>query len=108
MTFCEQILIYPFQTTISFSLIHSSVLWPFSVFDVWFMATEFQLLCHMTYDVKHDGGNNHGVLKHSSVSWRVRVGGSGQAVAGDVDRMFGVTLYRVAAPQPATASTAPA
>ena len=57
------------------------------------MATEFQLLCHMTYDVKHDGGNNHGVLKHSSVSWRVRVGGSGQAVAGDVDRMFGVTLY---------------
>ena len=72
------------------------------------MATEFQLLCHMTYDVKHDGGNNHGVLKHSSVSWRVRVGGSGQAVAGDVDRMFGVTLYRVAAPQPATASTAPA
>ena len=72
MTFCEQILIYPFQTTISFSLIHSSVLWPFSVFDVWFMATEFQLLCHMTYDVKHDGGNNHGVLKHSYVSWRVR------------------------------------
>ena len=67
------------------------------------MATEFQLLCHMTYDVKHDGGNNHGVLKHSSVSWRVRVGGSGQAVAGDVDRMFGVTLYRVPAPQPATA-----
>ena len=57
----------------------------------------------MPYDVKHDGGNNHGVLKHSSVSWRVRVGGSGQAVAGDVDRMFGVTLYRVAAPQPATA-----
>ena len=35
-------------------------------------------------------------------------GDSGQAAAGDVDRMFGVTLYRVAAPQPATASTAPA
>ena len=51
----------------------------------------------MPYDVKHDGGNNHGVLKHSYVSWRVRVGGSGQAVAGDVDRMFGVTLYRVPA-----------
>ena len=63
----------------------------------------------MPYDVKHDGGNNHGVLKHSYVSWRVRRWGQcGQAVAGDVDRMFGVTLYRVAAPQPATASTAPA
>ena len=62
----------------------------------------------MPYDVKHDGGNNHGVLKHSSVSWRVRVGGSGQAVAGDVDRMFGVTLYIVSRhlsqPQPDKAS----
>ena len=36
-----------------------------------------------------------------------RGGGGGQAAAGDVDRMFAVTLYRVPPPQPATAQPGP-
>ena len=49
------------------------------------------------------------MFSQALISWRARGGGggSGQAAAGDVDRMFAVTLYRVPPPQPATAQPGP-